>query len=134
MNKHSDIGRQGSAKTVVIATLAILAIAFSVSSLIRYKESTVNPRDRVQQFFKCEGCGHIFGLKLVEMYDLLNERPDDISLHEHAVLVRCSKCGDMAETTVKCRECGKHFIPDESDDISICPYCGSGDGEQQTKR
>lgn len=124
MTMHSGNGRQGSAKTAAIAVVALLAIAFSIFSLTRYKESRVHPRDRIQEFFKCGGCDNLFGLKLVELQELLSERPDDISVQGNVVLVRCPKCGDMAEITVKCPECGKYFVPDEDDEDHVCPFCG----------
>jgi len=117
-------GRSGSAKTVVVAVLALLAIVFSVLNLLRHQKSMENPREHIEMAFLCPECGELISMTITEMHARMREGSKDIVMTENDVSLRCPKCGKMARLARECPSCEKHFILPPPGQPMICPHCG----------
>lgn len=132
MEKNQRHCQNGSARTAIVATLSIIAIIISVFSLIRYQQGKVHPRDLVQEFFKCEECGNVFGMTIAELHEKLASDSDEISVNGNDVAVSCPQCDEMAKLAVECPHCHEYFVLPKSGPY-ICPHCGTDIENWQSK-
>lgn len=125
--------KTGSTKTVVIGVLAVLAIVFSVLNLVRFQKSNENPREHIEQTFKCPECGKVFRMTITEMHEKLRANSEDVVMSQNNVAVRCPDCGEMAELATQCLSCEKYFILPPPGKPVVCPYCET-DQERRGRR
>ncbi len=117
--------KTGSARTVVVAVVALLAGAFSIANLMRHRDARVNPRDHIEFGFLCRSCEHVTDMKLTEMHALLWAGDDSVVMDAGNPQVRCGRCGDWSDPAMSCPGCGRSVISPATEADKHCHHCGT---------